>query len=129
MKILRDARVRKAFILCLCLTLIGGALGFIGGLVSAVISLCTALIISGVYFTLTVRRIKEIERLSEKIDGILFHNEKMEMDEYCEGELSVLASETYKMTVRLREQADALKKDKEDLSELIADISKSAKSF
>ena len=123
MKILRDARVRKAFILCLCLTLIGGALGFIGGLVSAVISLCTALIISGVYFTLTVRRIKEIERLSEKIDGILFHNEKMEMDEYCEGELSVLASEIYKMTVRLREQADALKKDKEDLSELIADIS------
>lgn len=123
MKILRDARVRKAFILCLCLTPIGGALGFLGGLVSAVISFCTALIISGVYFTLTVRRIKEIERLSEKIDGILFHNEKMEMDEYCEGELSVLASEIYKMTVRLREQADALKKDKEDLSELIADIS------
>lgn len=123
MKILRDAAVRKAFILCLCLTISAGALGFIGGAVSAAVSLCAAFIISGIYFALTLKRIREIEKLSEKIDGILFHNEKMDMDDYCEGELSVLASEIYKMTVRLREQADALQKDKEDLSELIADIS------
>ncbi len=123
MKILRDASVRKAFVLCLCLTISAGALGFIGGAVSAAVSLCAAFTISGIYFALTVKRIREIEKLSEKIDGILFRNEKMDMDEYCEGELSVLASEIYKMTVRLREQADALQKDKEDLSELIADIS------
>lgn len=123
MKILRDAAVRKAFILCLCLTISAGAVGFIGGAVSAAVSLCAAFTISGIYFTLTIKRMREIEKLSEKIDGILFHNEKMDMDEYCEGELSVLTSEIYKMTVRLREQADALQKDKEDLSELIADIS------
>lgn len=123
MKILRDAGVRKAFILSLIITLCGGAVGFAGGVVSGVVSLLVSLALSAVYFILTVRRMKKIEELSEKIDGILFRNEKMEMEEYREGELSVLASEIYKMTVRLREQADTLQKDKEDLSELIADIS------
>ncbi len=123
MKIFREAQVRSAFVLCLCLTLVAGSLGLLGGTVSAAVSFLSAFIISLIYFSLTVKRIKEIERLSEKIDGILFRNEKMEMKEYREGELSVLASEIYKMTVRLREQADALQQDKEDLSELIADIS------
>lgn len=123
MKIFRNSDVRKAFLICVCLSVMAGCLGFIGGVVSAVVSFCTASVISGVYFNITVKRMRKIEELSEKIDGILFRSEKMEMDSYCEGELSVLASEIYKMTVRLREQADALKKDKEDLSELIADIS------
>lgn len=123
MKILRDAGVRKVFILSFVITLCGGAIGFAGGVVSGVVSLLVSLVVSAVYFILTVRRMRKIERLSEKIDGILFRNEKMEMEEYREGELSVLASEIYKMTVRLREQADALQQDKEDLSELIADIS------
>lgn len=123
MKILRETQVRQAFVLCLCLTLGAGALGLLGGTVSAAVSFGASLLISSVYFALTVKRIKKLETLSEKIDGILFRNEKMEMEEYREGELSVLASEVYKMTVRLREQADALQKDKEDLSELIADIS------
>lgn len=123
MKIFREVQVRRVFILCICLTLAAGALGLSGGAVSAAVSFSSAFIISLIYFSLTVKRIKEIERLSEKIDGMLFRNEKMEMEEYREGELSVLTSEIYKMTVRLREQADALQQDKEDLSELIADIS------
>lgn len=40
-----------------------------------------------------------------------------------EGELKLLKSEIYKMTVRLREQADALEQDKHYLADAIADIS------
>lgn len=47
----------------------------------------------------------------------------MDITENKEGELSILSSEIYKMTVMLKEQADALKKDKKYLNNSIADIS------
>jgi signal transduction histidine kinase len=40
-----------------------------------------------------------------------------------EGELNILRSDIYKMTIRLREQADALERDKRYLADSMADIS------
>lgn len=61
--------------------------------------------------------------MSRDIDKLLHGNEQIDLSAYDEGELSVLQSELHKMTVRLREQADRLGKDKRYLSNAIADIS------
>ncbi|HHW31530.1 MAG TPA: HAMP domain-containing histidine kinase [Clostridiaceae bacterium] len=75
------------------------------------------------HFISTFKRYRHIAELSHEIDKILHDSSKFDLNRFAEGELSILHSEIYKMTVRLREQADALKKDKTYLADSIADIS------
>jgi len=75
------------------------------------------------HFISTYRRYRHIAELSREIDNILHDCSKFDLKRFAEGELSILHSEIYKMTVRLREQAEALKKDKTFLADSIADIS------
>lgn len=69
------------------------------------------------------RRYKKIAELSNDIDRILHGESRVSLEKYSEGELGILQSEIYKMTVRLREQSNNLKKDKIYLVSSIADIS------
>ncbi|MBR2043122.1 MAG: HAMP domain-containing histidine kinase [Clostridia bacterium] len=71
----------------------------------------------------TYKRYKAIYLLSSDIDRILHGDAHVNLSSYSEGELAVLSSEIYKMTIRLREQSDNLKKDKVFLADSIADIS------
>lgn len=77
-----------------------------------------------IHIVSTHLRYKRITNLSADIDRIL-HGEDIavSLDEYREGELSVLQSEIHKMTNRLREQRLQLQDDKLYLANLIADIS------
>ncbi len=68
-------------------------------------------------------RYKKIAKLSADIDNILHGNDKIRIDNYSEGEIGILQSEIYKMTVRLREQQQNLLNDKIYLADSIADIS------
>ena len=61
--------------------------------------------------------------LLHSIDRVLHGEDFGLICDYSEGELSVLQSEIRKMTARLREAADSLKKDKIYLTDSIADIS------
>lgn len=53
---------------------------------------------------------------------MLHHADRLYIGGEEEGELSILHSEITKMTVRIREQNDALQKEKEHLAEAMADI-------
>lgn len=68
-------------------------------------------------------RYRKIAKLSANIDKILHGNDKILIDNYSEGEIGILQSEIYKMTVRLREQQQNLQSDKMYLADSIADIS------
>ncbi len=74
------------------------------------------------FFVFTKERYKNIAQLSDEIDQVLHSAEKIYIADSREGELSVLKSEITKMTIRIREQNLALKKEKERLSESLADI-------
>ncbi|MCQ4823121.1 histidine kinase dimerization/phospho-acceptor domain-containing protein, partial [Eubacterium callanderi] len=51
------------------------------------------------------------------------HNyDRLDIDELDEGELSILYSEVKKMTLRIREQNHALKREKTHLADSLADI-------
>lgn len=75
-----------------------------------------------VHAVFTRRRYRAIAALSRQMDDILHGQERVRIDENDEGELSILASEVQKMTVRLRENADALRSDKRYLTRAMEDI-------
>lgn len=69
------------------------------------------------------RRNCRIAELTKEIDILLHEGKRLEISRYKEGELSLLADELGKMTVRLEEQADRLVLDKKYLADSMADIS------
>lgn len=78
---------------------------------------------SAVYLFATYRRYRRIAGLAADIDRILHGDCQVSLEKYAEGELAILQSEVYKMTVRLREQQQSLQKDKIYLADSLADIS------
>lgn len=74
------------------------------------------------FFVFTRERYKRIAQVSEEIDQVLHDSEKVYISDCEEGELSILKSEVEKMTLRIREQNNALKREKERLAESLADI-------
>lgn len=76
-----------------------------------------------VYLFVTYRRYRRISELALELDRILHGDCQVSLEKYAEGELAVLQSEVYKMTVRLREQQQNLQKDKVYLADSLADIS------
>lgn len=98
--------------------------------VCAVFSLpCAAvvLLLSATFFVFYERlfsqRKKTAEKLCDDVDRILHEEDRIEFDEYREGELSILAAEIHKMTIRLREQNAALLHEKQFAKEALEDIS------
>lgn len=77
----------------------------------------------GILFSLFTRaRYQNIAEISEQIDLVLHNADYLFVSEAEEGELSILQSEITKMTLRIREQNAALKKEKENLADSLADI-------
>lgn len=75
------------------------------------------------FLSYTARRYRDISHLSGQLDRILHGEETTCLVPDEEGELALLSSEIYKMTIRLQEQTELLQKDKDYLSSSIADIS------
>lgn len=75
-----------------------------------------------VFFTFTRARYKSFAQISDQIDLVLHNADYLYISESEEGELSILQSEITKMTLRIREQNEALKKEKSHLAESLADI-------
>jgi signal transduction histidine kinase len=83
--------------------------------------LCGAAL-GGAHAVFTARRYRAIGELSRQLDAILHGRGGLRIDENDEGELSILRSEVRKMTLRLRENADALQSDKKYLTRAMEDI-------
>ncbi|MBQ1409948.1 MAG: HAMP domain-containing histidine kinase [Oscillospiraceae bacterium] len=85
------------------------------------------LVLSGMLFAFYEALLRQRQRLAEKlcndVDRILRGEDVIRFDEYKEGELSVLAAEIHKMTIRLREQNAALVAEKQFAKEALEDIS------
>lgn len=90
--------------------------------ISIVIIFLTIIYLFTFLFIILLRN-RKISTLSSKIDKLLHGNDDINFNDYTEGELSVLGNELSKMTIRLRNQAQLLHKDKIFLSNSIADIS------
>ncbi len=98
------------------------ALGFSIHVQAGVLAAVSSALFGAVFFAFTKARYKTIAKISEEIDLVLHNEDHLYIDESDEGELSILQSEITKMTLRIREQNNALRKEKEHLADSLADI-------
>ena len=122
-KLLKNKEVRRTLFLQVIIAIVACAVCFQydneAGNVAVVLSLVLILI----YYISTYKRYKRINDLATDINKLLHGDNSISLENYSEGELGILHSEIYKMTVRLREQQQKLMNDKVYLADSIADIS------
>ena len=119
----RNAEIRRTMLLFLLIAAAAFTAAAIGDNRFGIFTLVLCLLLGAVQLISTFRRYRKIAELSRDIDKILHGSQMPSLDRYAEGELAILQSEIYKMTVRLREQQEKLAGDKRFLADSIADIS------
>lgn len=122
-KLLKNKEVRGALLWQLLLSAAACAVCFFFDLRAGLTAVVLSLLLMLVFCISTYKRYQRISSLADDIDQVLHGNSSIDFDNYSEGELSILHSEIYKMTVRLREQQQKLINDKKYLADSLADIS------
>lgn len=120
---LRDPDVRMQFLLHLLLTLAAFIACLFLSVPAAFILLLCSLLLLGMELCFHAKRMKSVTHLCDQVDEILHGAEHAAFSEFREGELSILASEIHKMTVRLREQNAKLSHEQQFMKEAMEDIS------
>ena len=123
MKLLKNKEVCGALLWQLLLSAAACAVCFRFDLRAGLTAVVLSLLLMLVFCISTYKRYRRISSLADDINRVLHGDSSIDFDNYSDGELSILHSEIYKMTVRLREQQQKLLNDKEYLADSLADIS------
>ena len=123
MEFIRNSEVKRQIVVSSILTLFWCGISIIVDSKAVWIVLSAIISSSAVSLFFTYQRYKKIADLSLYIDRLLHGDETISFEQFQEGELSVLHDEISKMTRRLIEQAEALKIEKGNLADALADIS------
>ncbi len=119
---LRNREFRKFAILFSFIAAATVMLGFAINTAAGILTIVSAAAFWTAFYAFTKVRYQSIAQIADQIDLVLHNADHLFMSESDEGELSILQSEITKMTIRIREQNDALKKGKERLADSLADI-------
>lgn len=119
---MKNAEVRNELLCYTAITAITAVIAFFFAPAAGGFVLLLGVVLIAAYLVFSKKRYSRIAELSDSLNRILLGQESMLIDEFHEGELSILYSEIHKMTVRLREQADMLLNDKKGLTMAIEDI-------
>ncbi len=119
---LRNREIRQFIFFFLFISLIIIILAFTRNTEAGIFCIILTVALGILFFLFTKARYKNIASLCEQIDLVLHNADSLYISESQEGELSILQSEITKMTLRIREQNEALKREKEHLADSLADI-------
>ena len=75
------------------------------------------------FLRFNAKKDKEINSITKYLEAINHMNYHLSIDDITEDELSILKNELYKVTIKLKEDAENSKKDKNNLKTTLADIS------
>lgn len=123
MRLLRNLEVKKTLLLYVIVAVTATSTAFILESRFGFLMLAVCVIFLLIYLFATYRRYRRIAELAADVNQILHGDRQVAIEKYSEGELGILQSEVYKMTVRLREQQQRLQDDKIYLADSLADIS------
>lgn len=118
----RNREIRRFFVVFMIIAAVMAAAGFVIHPAAGVMALIAAAAFGAVFFIFTRARYQRIAEIAEQIDLVLHNAEHLYISEAEEGELAILESEITKMTQRIRQQNEALRREKEHLAESLADI-------
>lgn len=119
---LRNREIRQFTLLFTGITIITAILGFTIQPVAGLLILSTCVAFGTLFFLFAKAHYKRITQISEQINLVLHNTDHLFISNAEEGELSILQNEITKMTLRIREQNEALKKEKIYLADSLADI-------
>jgi len=120
---LRNPEIKKGLLIFIGLSVLSTGVSFLFDKSLGFFALGLCIVFTLTHFILTYQRYLKIAHFTHEIDRVLHGAESINFSKFSEGELAILESEISKLTIRLREQAEALKKDKAFLADSIADIS------
>ena len=118
----RNREIRQFAVIFTMTALALAAVGFAFHPAAGILSIVSAAAFGTGFFLFTNARYRSLAQISEQIDLVLHNADHLFISESDEGELSILQSEITKMTLRIREQNEALKKEKQHLADSLADI-------
>lgn len=119
---LRNRNFRAFTLWFAAIAALSGLLGFMIHPAAGLLALASAAAYGSAFWLYTRARYNSLALLSDQIDRVLHNEDHLLIGEADEGELSILHSEITKMTSRIRDQNNALKKEKEHLANALADI-------
>jgi signal transduction histidine kinase len=120
---LRNPEFKRFLFLLLLLTALSSVAGFIVSASTGILALMISLLFISLFIIYTWRRYTHIAKLSSYLKRINSGDYALDVRDNVEGELSILKSEIYKVTVMLREKSDILLRDKAALQNALSDIS------
>lgn len=123
MNFMRNPEIKKGVMIFALLSACLSACGLFISVWSSVYVLACCLVLFAVYIVTTKKRYERIMSLTDEITKVLHNGNIILIEDFNEGELSILANEVKKMFAKLREQNENLKKEKTVLSDSLADIS------
>lgn len=127
MKLFKNKEIRAWLIAILVVCLLFTIGAFIWNIYFGLFTLLLCVTLLVIYMIMLRQKYKKISKLSTELNKIIHGDYKLTISEFDEGELGLLQSEIYKLTVMLREQQSSLEKDKKFLENMIADISHQVK--
>ncbi len=119
---LRNREIRRLAAFFVWIFVITGIFGFWIDWRAGMLSVLSGTAFGCLFAVFTRERYQRLARMTEQIDFVLHNADRLYIEDAEEGELSILQSEITKMTLRIREQNDALKKEKQHLADSLADI-------
>lgn len=118
-----DKEFKIVLSVSISITLLFSAFCFFYGVVPGVLCLACGSTAIVLYIIFTKSRFKKIEALNNYLDSVCAGKLDLDLPDNCEGELSILKNNLYKVIAMLRFQNDQLKKDKLYLADSMTDIS------
>lgn len=118
----RNKEIQKVTFVFVLITIGAGTAGFLLQPAAGILVFIAAALYGAAFLCFTGARYRRIAEISARIDEVLHHEDCLYIGESEEGELSILESEIVKMTLRIREQNEALKREKKHLADSLADI-------
>ena len=119
---LRNKEIKQFGICFLIVALVMSLIGWHIDRAAGIMSIISTVVLGILFGCFTKARYQKIAQISEQIDRVLHHEDQVYISEQNEGELAILESEIEKMTLRIREQNQALRREKEHLADSMADI-------
>jgi signal transduction histidine kinase len=123
MAFLRNPEIKRALLFYTALCALAVTAGFLISYPCGIFALCVCAVFTGAHFIYARISYRRIAALACDIDALLHGGKDIDFACYSEGELAILQNELDKLTLRLKEQNEALLREKLRLVNAIADIS------
>lgn len=103
--------------------IIMAVVGFCASAITGILILVACIISTAIFLLTEHYRYHKLQKISADLDNLLISGTPLPVTEYNEGELSILANQIQKITLKLKESAEVVSADKKYLADSLADIS------